>query len=380
MNLLWLVPGEVGGSEEYATRLLRAVAADRPAGIELDLFVLRPFLAAHPDLAEAFTIHVLPLAGRAKPVRVLAESTWLAAAARTARLDLVHHLGGVVPPVRGTPAVVTIHDLQPLDAPQSFSRTKLAYLRAVLPRTTRAARLVCGVSRFTCESVVRLLGIPPERVAVVPHGIDPALARPPESEVERVRRTYDLPGPWFLTPAITYPHKGHLTVVRAFRAVHASHPDARLVLAGGEGPAEAEVMAAVERLGLRDAVRRTGRVPRSDLDALFAGATALAFPSRYEGFGAPALEAMALGTPVVAARATALPEVVGDAGILVAPDAPDDWAAALMRLLEDPDLHRRLASAGRDRAATYSWDRAAGAQIDAWRRALAGAPGQGRRR
>jgi glycosyltransferase involved in cell wall biosynthesis len=114
-------------------------------------------------------------------------------------------------------------------------------------------------------------------------------------------------------------------------------------------------------------VRRVGRVPKADLGVLVAGAVGLTFPSRYEGFGAPVLEAMARGCPVVAADATALPEVVAEAGILVAPDQPEDWARAMRQLLDDPARRAELSRAGLARAAGYGWDRAARAQLDAWR-------------
>lgn len=373
VNLLWLVPGVVGGSEEYTTRLLKAVARDRPGDIDLTLFALEPFVDAHPDLADAFPTVTVPLDGHRKPERVAAEATWLAFEAHRRSIDLLHHAGGVIPPGPGisrTPAVLTIHDLQPLVMPEHFSAVKRRWLAAMLPRSARRARLVLTPSDPASASVVDLLDVPADRVMTVPHGIEPPAPVDPEAR-EEVRERYRLGARTILYPAITYPHKDHATLVRAFARIAGDRPDLSLVLVGGPGPAEAEVAAVVRKTGCGAQVRRTGRVPWSDLDALYAGATAVAVPSRFEGFGAPALEAMAAGVPLVAADATALPWVVGDAGLLVPPGDDARWADALVSIVDDPAEGARLAAAGRARAATFDWARAGAALVDGYRRAAA---------
>jgi alpha-1,3-rhamnosyl/mannosyltransferase len=360
VNLLWLVPGVVGGSEEYVTRLLRGLADLDPPDLDVRLYGLDELARAHPDLAERFPLRTLALRGRRKDLRVAAETTWLAAQVRRARLDVVWHPGGVVPPLTGGAApVLTVHDLRPLDLPEGFSRTKVAYLRTVLPRSVRRAALVTAPSQQVVDRIVARFGVPPDRARVVPHGIGAGLFAPvPAAEVDRVRATHHLAGRWLLYPVITYPHKDHVTLVRAFARLAADHPDVDLVLTGGEGPAEADVRRAIAASGVADRIRRTGRVPRPDVDALLAGAAAVAFPSRYEGFGNGALEALARGTPVVASDATSLPEVVGDGGLLVPPGDVGAWADALGRVLDDEDLAARLGAAGRAHAARFT-DRAA---------------------
>ncbi len=363
VNLLWLVPGVVGGSEEYVTRLLRGLADLDAPDLDVRLYGLDELAAAHPDLAERYPLRTVPLRGRLKGLRVAAEATWLAAQVRRERLDVIWHPGGVVPPLTGGAAtVLTVHDLRPLDLPEGFSRTKVAYLRAVLPRSVRRADQVTAPSQQVVDQIVARFGIPRERARPIPHGIGPALFEAvPEAEVARVRQTYDLAGRWLLYPVITYPHKDHVTLVRAFARLAAAHPDVDLVLTGGVGPAEAAVREAIAASGVADRVRRPGRVPRADLDALLDGAAAVAFPSRYEGFGNGALEASARGTPVVASDATSLPEVVGDGGLLVPPGDVAAWADALSRVLDDPALAARLGAAGRAHAATFT-DRA-GAEV-----------------
>jgi alpha-1,3-rhamnosyl/mannosyltransferase len=197
--------------------------------------------------------------------------------------------------------------------------------------------------------------------------------RPAATEATVLRQRYDLDGPVVLYPAITYPHKEHRTLLTAFAATVAEHPDAVLVLPGGAGGAEDAVRAQIaEGPGLRHRVRRLGRIPEEDVAGLLDLAAVVAVPSRYEGFGLPALEAMAAGVPVIAAKGTSLPEVVGDVGVLLPPGDTDAWAAALRRLLGDPDERARLGAAGRERAAGYTVARNAAAFAELYRAALAG--------
>lgn len=367
VNLLWLVPGVVGGSEEYTTRLLAGLAERAPDDLAVELFALAPFARAHPELARAYRTTLLRLDGRAKPARVAAESTWLAEAGRRRRVELMHHAGGILPPVRRAPAVLTVHDLQPLVMPANFSAAKRTFSRIAVPRSARAARLIVTPSEHVRASVVDQLGVSGHRVRVVPHGIEPRPTSPTPEAVAELRRRHGLDGPFFVYPAITYPHKNHLVLLRALAAVAERVPDAALVLTGRAGQTEALVAAEAERLGVADRVKRLGRVDRTELDVLYADATALVFPSRFEGFGAPVLEAMSRGCPVIAAAATALPEVVGDAGVLVDPDDAPAWSAAMVAMATDEADRERYRQLGLVRAAGFTWDRAAAALADSYR-------------
>jgi alpha-1,3-rhamnosyl/mannosyltransferase len=370
-----MVPGVVGGSETYTTRLLHGLRERSTPDLEYILFALPQFASAHPDLASAFETLYAPLTGQWKSFRVAGENTWLAAQSRKRKVELLHHAGGVVPFLPARRPVLTIHDLQYLFYPEYFTRAKLTYLKRMLPRSAEAARLVLTPSEFTRRTVIERLSIDPSIVLAVPHGISP---REDKVDSSDLRERFEIEDRFFLYPAATYPHKNHLVLLEAFARVLNTHPNVSLVLTGARAWTEwvvakemqDRIVAEIHKLGIDDSVKMLGYVPARDLDALYQEATAVTFPSRFEGFGAPVLEAMAHGCAVIAADATATPEVVGDAGYLVSPDNVDDWARAMTEVLEDQELRTRLAKAGPDRARDYTWDRSAGILEDAYQYAL----------
>ncbi|MEY2570165.1 MAG: hypothetical protein QOE63_515, partial [Acidimicrobiaceae bacterium] len=322
-----------------------------------------------PELAEAFPTVVGPVEGARKSMRVLTETTWLALAARRGRIELLHHAGGTIPPLRLTPSIVTIHDLQPLLLPSNFSSVKQAYLRWRLPPSARGARLITTLTEHTKRTIVERLAVAADRVVVVPPGY--ALALNEEPTVEPVE-AYDLRGPFFVYPAITYPHKNHLVLVRAFAQVVAKHPDALLVLTSSAAQMEQAIIDECAELGVTANIRRLGRVPRGDLDWIVRHAVAVTFPSRFEGFGLPVLEAMGNGCPVIASSTSALPEVVGEAGILVDPDDVHGWAAAMLRMLDEPATREWYVEAGLAQTARYRWAASTESLLAAYRRGLEG--------
>lgn len=375
INLMWMVPGVVGGSETYTVRLLHGLA-ERSSELDYTLFALPQFETAHPTLARTFRTVYAPMRGQLKPARVLAgEAGWMALQCRRMKIDLVHHAGGVVPLVRSGRPVLTIHDLQYLFYPDYFHRSKLAYLKVVMPRSVEAARSIITPSEFTRRTVIERLNIDPSFVTVVPHGISPKEESEPVTDI---RERYGIAQRFFLYPAASYPHKNHLVLVEAFAMAREKHPDISLVFTGAKGSVqwgtaksmEAPLAEEIRKRDLKDSVRSLGYVPAADLEALYREAVALTFPSRFEGFGAPVLEAMARRCPVIAADATALPEVVQDAGRLVSPDNPDQWCLTMCELLENEDERVRLQEAGVERAREYTWERSADILEDSYRLVL----------
>ena len=362
VNLLFVEPGAVGGSEALLTNLVRAVGA---TGHDLVVAAMRGFRSAHPDIESFAEVVEVPWRANHPPVRIVAENSWLAAMARRRHLDVVHHGVGTAPFVKALPTVVTLHDIQYRHYPEYFHPAKLAWLRANVPFVVRHSEVVTVPSHFVREDVLAAFDPNPDRIVVVPFGSEGLLA--PSAGAAAVRERHRLERPFFFFPGRSYPHKNHRFLVEAFAPL-ASRAD--LVLTGPPGPRDAEIAETAARLGVAGAVRRIGLVSRPELAALYESAEALAWPSRFEGFGVPVLEAMTAGCPVVASRATAIPEVVGDAGILLSPDDTPGWTEALDGLLSDPGLRSELVRRGRERLKEFSWERSGVLQVAAYRQAV----------
>jgi alpha-1,3-rhamnosyl/mannosyltransferase len=372
MNLLWLVPGVVGGTEDAACGVLRAFDAAQPRDTSMHLYAQRSFLTAHPDLAAAFVTETRRIPWGSRVARVGIESTWLGSRARRDRLDVVHCFGGVVPVGIDVPTVLTLHDVQPLERDAEVTAAKSRWLSAMIPRSVARAAVVLVPSTFVRERLLELVDVDAGKVVVLPHGVEPRRRAKPLLDPAAVRRRFRLSGPFVLYPAITYPHKNHLMLIEAFARVRDAHPDVVLVLTGGAGSCEAQLAAAIERRGVGRAVRRLGRVSRSEVDGLYAEAAAVAYPSRYEGFGLPVLEALGAGTPVVAADAASMPEVLGGSGQLVDPDDPEAWATALGRVLDHDQTVQTMVERGLSRAQDSSWDKLVPVLVDIYRRTASG--------
>jgi glycosyltransferase involved in cell wall biosynthesis len=356
VNLLWCLPGQVGGSEEYLARQLVGLHDVAPE-VSARLYVLPGFAAAHGDVAARHELVVASLDARRRSRRVLLETTWLAR--QLTGSDVVHHGGGTVPLRSPFPIVLTVHDLQYRTHPRYFTAVKRRYLQLTVPRSVRRAAVVAVPTEYVRSSVIDAFGADPDSVVVVPHGLD---APPPDeiTDATTLRHRYGIGDRRFVIyPAVTHPHKNHRLLLDLMAGAW-DDPHLALVLLGGRGLADEDVSAGIAERRLDGRVIRPGRVPDSDRDGLVAAAEALVFPSEYEGFGAPVLEAMALGTPVVCSDRAALPEVVGDAG-LVLPLTVDAWADALMTVSR---RHEFLVGKGHDRAGRFT-TRAAGERLAA---------------
>lgn len=357
VNLLWCVPGDVGGSEEYLVRQLLGLAE---AGSQLrpTLYVVDGFTEAHPQLAELYPTVVASFDGASRPRRIAGEITWFRQ--QTSAADLRHHGGGAAPLGATRPYVLTIHDLQYRKHPEHFSRTKRAYLGTMIGRSVRRARIVAVPSEYVRDSVIEAFAVAPANVRVVPHGFEPDLLTEVTGEAE-LRRRYMLgDGPVIVYPAVTHRHKNHRFLIELL-ASSWHDPDLRLVLTGGRGSAEAAVAAATD-----PRIRRVGRVPAADRNGLLKMAEAMVFPSQYEGFGAPLIEAMALGCPVIASDSTCIPAVLDGAG-LVLPLTTAAWADALDRVAGG---RAAMIAAGLCRAEAFTARASGAALADAYAAAL----------
>jgi glycosyltransferase involved in cell wall biosynthesis len=344
------------GIHRYIVALLRALAHE--PSVQVTAFV--PDLGARALLPAA--VQLRRASWRvARPLGRLAwEQLVLPVALARARVDVCHGPAHAMPAACPCPAVVTVHDLSFFRTPRAFPRAQGFYLRAATRLSVRRAAALIAVSAFTARELVALLGAPAARVHVVPNGVDPMFRPVTPDEVDRVRARLALPAHFLLTVGTLQPRKNLGTLLAGYAALSAASPATPdLVIAGGSGWGGVAPEAEAARLGIGDRVHVLGYVDDADLPALYRGADVLAYPSRYEGFGLPALEAMACGTPVAVADAASLPEVTGDAAIHVDPDDPSAWAVALGALLADDARRGALVEAGLARAARYTWSRAA---------------------
>jgi glycosyltransferase involved in cell wall biosynthesis len=319
----------------------RAAARAQIGGVErLAREMARRLPALRPDRYRV--IH--PPAGFAHRAGHLWEQLVLPARAR--RCALIYSPANLAP-LGAENNVLVLHDLAAFRYPSAYSRGYVAYQRLMLPVLARRARLLITVSEFSRAELAEVLNLDPSRITVIPEGVDERFAPQDETALEAARTAYGLDRPYVLTVGTMSARKSLDLLARAAGAM--KERGIELVLAGSArgylraGPVPG---------------RRLGYVAEAHLPAVYSGALALALPSRYEGFGLPCLEAMACGTPVVASRCGALPETVGDAGLVIEPDA-DAFAAALVSLCADAEARERLVAAGRERAAGFSWKRTA---------------------
>jgi len=332
---------QVGGPRPQ-TRVRNLESADlESANLESAIYDLRTIPLSDDWLARLWHRARLPI-----PVEVV-----------TGRVDLFYSPDFVLPPtLPGTRTLLTVHDLSFLRYPDHFVPKLVRYLGRVVPRSVARADRVLADSEATRADLIRLLGVPPERVEVLYSGVDPRFRPEPEpGERERLQARYGVgERPYVLSVGTLQPRKNYVRLIRAFAHLR---PDLYLVIAGGRGWLYEEVLAEAERHP--DRVRVLGFVDEADLPALYRGAALFVFPSLYEGFGLPVLEAMACGVPVVCSNSSSLPEVAGEAALLVDPHDEEGLAEAMRRALEDEGARRRMIARGLERAAGFTWERAA---------------------
>jgi glycosyltransferase involved in cell wall biosynthesis len=334
---------------------------------------LLPALAARDDVSLlGFCAPGAGSSGRAAKLAEIARRDFayyplgLGHRARRAGAQLVHCPAPA--PVRtgdGLPLVITVHDLLWLRLPQYFTAPVRAYHRLSVP-AVRAAGRVLADSDSTRADVVELLGVPEERVTTVPLAADPRFA-PQDVDRDRLRERFGIERRYVLAVATREPRKNLTALLSAFERLARRVDDCELVLVGGQGWRSAELERTLSAVGER--VRVCGFVSEEELVSLYAGAACFAFPSLAEGFGLPVLEAMACGAPVVTSDRTSLPEVAGDAALLVDPEDAGALEDALARVLESPELAQRLSRMGLERSALFSWERCAAETVSAYREA-----------
>jgi glycosyltransferase involved in cell wall biosynthesis len=336
ISMLTLVPGIVGGSETYARELCRALA--RVGRLEYHAFV--PSIAADAGDGLATTVVREYRASHSMLGRIAAMSQAAVApgrlrcALRASELDAIHFpLSVMLPPLDTPPAATTVLDIQHEVFPEFFSRAELAYRRRVYGWTVRKSRIVITISEHAREALIERFRLDPARVRAIHLAVDHERFRPDGRPRE----------PILLYPANAWPHKNHARLFEAFTEVRRERPELRLVLTG----------AGHESLNLSEATESRGHMSLDDLVELYRSAAALVYPSLYEGFGIPCVEAMACGCPVAASKVASLPEVCGDAAVYFDPRDPESIADGIRTVLDRPP------PGGTARAALFTWDECA---------------------
>jgi glycosyltransferase involved in cell wall biosynthesis len=359
----------LAGNETYAANLVEALAEVGAENL-YTVYVTRReaqerFEGRWPHVRVRRTLPHTPL------VRI---PFTLSAELRRRPVDLLH-VQYTAPPFAPCPVVATVHDLSFEHLPETFKRRSRMQLRLTVRRTARQAAHVIAPSEHTRRDLLHTYGLDPARVSVVPLAASPRF-RPVEDkgELEEVRRRYGIAGEYVLAVGSIQPRKNLTRLVRAYsdlRRVRGRSNLPQLVLAGKRAWLYGETLRAIEAEGVSDSIVLTGYVRESDLPALYSGALCFVYPSFFEGFGLPPLEAMSCGAAVVAGDRTSLPEVVGDAGLLIDPFDARALAHALGRLIDDPDLRAELRRRGLSRARLFDWRETARMTLQVYRRVMA---------
>jgi len=285
-------------------------------------------------------------------------------------VDIYHGPNFALPSLKKTlRKIVTIHDLAYLEYPQYVPPATRSYLNAVVPAAIAEADVVVAVSHSVARALNQYYRVPREKIAVIPNGVGTRFRHVTDPiPLEETRRKFGLHAPFVLSVGTLEPRKNHLGLIKAFTQVREQRADVVLALAGDEGWLYEETRQIVTKLKLEGRVRFLGRVSEDELVALYNMAEIFAFPSFYEGFGIPPLEAMACGAPVITSNMSSLPEVVGDAALMLDPYDIDAIAASISHLLEDRELRESLRQKGYERARSYSWHNAASKMLSVYRR------------
>ncbi len=364
------------GIGRYTARLVEALI--RLSGEDMQFFLFGYGDAPGDDLLgpralESIVWKRVPYLGNYSYPGMLAEHLLFAREVASCGVDVFHGIDHNLSPFIPVPSLVTVHDLILLVLRGPYlGPTAWAWMR-FHRAAARRARFVVAVSENTARDVERIWKIPAERIAVVHEGVTPDYRPVEEEKVGEVLSRYGIVRPYFLYLGGFDPRKNLQNLLLAFgRFLLSSGRDFRLVMVGDRRGFEGYLDDEVEETGLEDKVVFTDFVPEEDLPALYTGASAFVCVSLYEGFGLPLLEAMACGTPVLASRSSSIPEVTGDAGLLVDPREPEEIARGMKKLVEEDDLRKELVQRGLERASAFTWERAALSIMDLYERAGGG--------
>lgn len=310
-----------------------------------------------------------------KPIqRIVWEQLFWARQARRRQVDLFHSMAFVLPIGLSQPGIVTVYDLSFMHYPEAYPRFRRLYLQSQTARSARAARRVIAISESGRQDIHRFFQVPLDAIDVVYPGLSPYFSPPARDDVTSYKKRASLPDRFILHVGTLQPRKNLLTLIDAFHRIR--RPDLHLVLAGGKGWFYDQIFALVERLGLENQVHFTGYVDDRELPLLYAASDLFVFPSYYEGFGMPIVEAMACGVPVIASNASAMPEAIGEAGLMFEADRAEALADSMVAVLENPAQMAKMREAGHMQARKFSWKTSGTETASIYKTVLAEASGR----
>jgi glycosyltransferase involved in cell wall biosynthesis len=361
------VGSQLAGNETYAVNLIEALAEIDQSN-QYTLYVTRQsaidrFANRWPNFKIKRTVPHTPL------VRI---PVTLSAELRRNPVDVLH-VQYTAPPLAPCPVVATIHDLSFEHLPETFNRRSRTQLRLTVRRTARKAAQILTLSEFSRRDIVDTYSIAPDRVSVTPAAA-PSHFKPIEDETElrKIREAYGIEGDYILSVSSIQPRKNLIRLIEAYSCLRGLRPEGKLpqlVLVGKRGWLDHETFRAAQRHSANNDIAFTGYVAEKDLPALYSGATCFVYPSFFEGFGLPVLEAMQCRVPVIAGNRTSIPEVVGKAGLLFDPFDTNSLVQALTQMLDNSEYRAALRRQGFERASEFSWQQTAQLTLEAYQKA-----------
>ncbi len=369
------------GAGNYIIQLIRAISrnylvnepipnGNQQKGLEFVIFVQRSRLELL-KVEETPNLHLIAIPDLSPFMRLLWEQISFPVLAKNQHLDLLHSLHYSMPLAYPGRKVVTFHDMTFFLFPHHHTLPKRFFFRFFIRTSSRKAVALIADSESTRQDAIRLVGALPGKIYTVPLGVTQEF-RPIRDKVilQQARQKYQLPEHFLLYVGTIEPRKNLSTLLQAYASVASQMPDHRLVIVGPKGWMVENIIQQTGQFNISDKVHFTGYVEQDDLPVIYNLADVFIYPSVYEGFGLPVLEAMACGTPVISSNVSSMPEIVGNAGVLIAPNNSQALAQSLLELINDPVARQRLSIKGQERAATFSWESTAEKTIAVYRHVL----------
>ncbi|MBA7627322.1 D-inositol-3-phosphate glycosyltransferase [subsurface metagenome] len=361
INALFLIPGKVGGSEVYLRNLLRHLAVIDKKN-EYILFTNKENSGTFKIDQANFREVLCPIRASFRPVRVLWEQLFLPFQVKKYRIDVLHSPGYTAPVMVPCCSVLTIHDMNCFYYPEDFPKLSALFLKMIVLLSAKRSDKIITISRNSKKDIVGMLKIPENKVCVIYEAGDGHSYPMFDQNVvrEKLKGKYGINREFILTVSASHPHKNLHRLLQAYNILHKRYRVKHLlILVGIKGRAQYLLKDLIKELSLKESIIFTGWVPVEDLSILYSNADLFVFPSLFEGFGIPVLEAMAYGIPVISSNAASMPEVVGDAAILVNPYDIDEMARAMHEVLTDTNLRDKLTKKGLRRSKAFSWEETA---------------------